>query len=198
MAVIETLEDLRELNAAHANVDPNILLRAEDEYRLQLERLQQEEDEEEIRRIFGKKDGSNPYGYLSDILVQDEEEVEEKKPAIKEKRKDDESAVVAKKVKSEPVESDEATAPTTTTKATGLSAFLQKKITPASKPEESKTQQLKSNVGLFIKKKPETQVKSEPVAKQPTTSTTSTPPATSNALAGLLNAYDDDSDESDN
>ena len=193
MAVIETLEDLRELNAAHANVDPNILLHAEDEYKLQLERLQQEEDEEEIRRIFGKKDGANPYGYLTDILVQEEEEPTEKKAPVKGKARDDDQESVAKKVKAEPVEN---AAEATATKATGLSAFLQKKIAPASKPEESKTQRLKSNVGLFIKKKPETQVKAEPV--ETVKPQTTTAPTTSNALAGLLNAYDDDSDESDN
>lgn len=188
MAVIETLEDLRELNAAHANVDTKILLQAEDEYKLQLERLQQEEDEEEIRRIFGKKDGNNPYAYLSDILVQDDEPDEAKAPVLKDKARRDNEESAAKKVKSEPVDDPEPTKP-----VTGLSAFLQKKIPPTSKSEpESKTKQLKSNAGLFIKKKPEAQAKVEPAE------TVSAKPQTSNALAGLLNAYDDDSDESDN
>ena len=55
MAVLETLEDLRELNAANAGIDPKILITAEEEYQKQLEILQKEEDEEEIKRMFGKK-----------------------------------------------------------------------------------------------------------------------------------------------
>ena len=59
MAVLETLEDLRELNAAHAGVDPKILIETETEYQKQLEILQKEEDEEEIRQIFSNKRSIN-------------------------------------------------------------------------------------------------------------------------------------------
>ena len=55
MAVLETLEDLRELNAANAGIDPKIILNAEEEYKRNLEMLQKEEDEEEIRQMFSNK-----------------------------------------------------------------------------------------------------------------------------------------------
>ena len=56
MAVLETLEDLRELNAANFNgVDPKMLLEAEEEYKKQLEWLEKQEDEEEVKRIFAQK-----------------------------------------------------------------------------------------------------------------------------------------------
>jgi hypothetical protein len=55
MAVLETLEDLRELNAANAGIDPKIILNAEEEYKRNLEILQKEEDEEEIKQMFSKK-----------------------------------------------------------------------------------------------------------------------------------------------
>ena len=55
MAVLETLEDLRELNTANANVDTAILLKKDEEMKKKLEDIQKEEDEEEIRRIFGAK-----------------------------------------------------------------------------------------------------------------------------------------------
>jgi formyltetrahydrofolate synthetase len=55
MAVLETLEDLRELNTANANVDTDILLNTEEVMKKQVEDQEREEDEEEIRRIFGTK-----------------------------------------------------------------------------------------------------------------------------------------------
>jgi hypothetical protein len=55
MAVLETLEDLRELNAANAGIDPKILITAEEEYNKQLEILQKQEDEDEIKRMFSKR-----------------------------------------------------------------------------------------------------------------------------------------------
>lgn len=54
MANLEALEDLRELNAANASVDPKIILEEEAERKRKLEEIQIEEDEEEIRRIFHK------------------------------------------------------------------------------------------------------------------------------------------------
>lgn len=65
MAILETLEDIRELNAAHASVDPKILLQEQEELKKNLLKKQEEEDEEEIRRIFGKKNS----GEVSDDHV---------------------------------------------------------------------------------------------------------------------------------
>lgn len=56
MAVLETLEDLKELNTANfAGLDPSVLIQAEEEYKKQLEILEKKEDEEEIKRIFSHK-----------------------------------------------------------------------------------------------------------------------------------------------
>jgi hypothetical protein len=56
MAVLETLEDLKELNTANfAGLDPAVLIQAEEEYKKQLEILEKKEDEEEIKRIFAHK-----------------------------------------------------------------------------------------------------------------------------------------------
>jgi hypothetical protein len=54
MAIIETLEDLRELNAANASVDTETLIKVEHEYNKQLLKLQQQEDEEEVKKILSK------------------------------------------------------------------------------------------------------------------------------------------------
>jgi hypothetical protein len=72
MAVLETLEDLKEMNAAHLTVDPNILLQEEEKLRKAIEEQEREEDEAEIRRIFGKK-VNNEKNQVYDIIVEDEE-----------------------------------------------------------------------------------------------------------------------------
>ncbi len=56
MDILETLEDLRERNTQNFNgVDPKILQQAEDEYKKQLELLEKQEDEEEIKRMFAHR-----------------------------------------------------------------------------------------------------------------------------------------------
>jgi hypothetical protein len=72
MAVLETLEDLKEMNAAHLTVDPNILLQEEEKIRKTIEEQEREEDEAEIRRIFGKK-SNNEKTQVYDIIIEDEE-----------------------------------------------------------------------------------------------------------------------------
>jgi hypothetical protein len=76
MAVLETLEDLRELNAANSVVDPNILFKDDVDYQKKLEEREKEEDEAEIRRIFGKK-------HTSDLNDDSEEIVEDLTPLSK-------------------------------------------------------------------------------------------------------------------
>jgi hypothetical protein len=68
MDVLETLEDLKERNAInYAGVDPKVLLLAEEEYKKQLELLEKQEDEEEIKRIFSKKHASKNEEILEEL-----------------------------------------------------------------------------------------------------------------------------------
>lgn len=56
MDVLDTLEDLKERNDLnYAGVDPKVLLQAEEEYKKQLELLEKQDDEAEIKRMFAKK-----------------------------------------------------------------------------------------------------------------------------------------------
>ena len=54
MAIIESLEDLKELNTKNASFDPLEIVRVQEEYEKQLQKLQEEEDENEIKRLFSK------------------------------------------------------------------------------------------------------------------------------------------------
>lgn len=54
MDMLETLEDLRELNSRHAKVDTETMLKVHEAYAQQLARLQDEEDEALVSSIFGK------------------------------------------------------------------------------------------------------------------------------------------------
>lgn len=69
MALLETLEDLRELNAANLTVDPKSLIDAEEEMKRRIEEQERAEDEAEIERIFGKK-STNPGVF--EIVVDDD------------------------------------------------------------------------------------------------------------------------------
>ena len=68
MAILESLEDIKELNSKNATYDPLTLVKVKEEYDKQLLKLQEEEDEAEIRQLFCKKK-------IQEIIS--EEEVEE-------------------------------------------------------------------------------------------------------------------------
>ncbi|XP_061171305.1 splicing factor YJU2-like [Saccostrea echinata] len=56
---IDTLEELRDMNARHAKVDHEDMLKFHAEYEKQLKRLQEEEEEKEIRAVFGELNGQS-------------------------------------------------------------------------------------------------------------------------------------------
>lgn len=56
---IDTLEELRDMNARHAKVDHEEVLKYHAEYEKQLKRLQEEEEEKEIRALFGEVNGQS-------------------------------------------------------------------------------------------------------------------------------------------
>jgi hypothetical protein len=204
MTIIETLEDLKELNAANSVVDPLALIEAEKNLRKQFEQKQIEEDEEEIRRIFGKagvKRGPDGQSTKDSVGIK-KEEVEDDD----EDDEDDESEEYIlpdkyltiksenlvnndsnKKLKTEPAEV-EIKEHGLFSKASGL--CKQPIQTPAANNNASKL--TKSTVSSFIKKKePVTTITS--IAPRSTQSSTSKS-ATSNSL-NLLAAYADDSSD---
>ena len=191
MAVLETLEDLRELNAANASVDPKILLNAEEEYKKQLEKLQQEEDEEEIKRILAKR---NNYNIILDEDVEsseEEEEIETKQSTSKIKQEFTESNA-SKKVKIEPEEFKE-------TKQSTVKLFFPKPSIDTQSQLSSVGKLKKENVASFIKKKPETNdlnnlANSDSNA---TSSVSNDKPKETASLNNLLSCYGSDSDSQD-
>ena len=76
MDILETLEDLRELNAAHASVDPKVLLEEEEKLKRDLaERLieeEREEDEMELKRILGKIKKPNTIIKSDNVLIEED------------------------------------------------------------------------------------------------------------------------------
>lgn len=56
---IDTLEEIRDMNARHAKVDHEEVLKFHAEYEKQLKRLQEEEEEREIRELFGEVNGQS-------------------------------------------------------------------------------------------------------------------------------------------
>ncbi|XP_062616109.1 splicing factor YJU2-like [Saccostrea cucullata] len=56
---IDTLEELRDMNARHAKVNHEDMLKFHAEYEKQLKRLQEEEEEKEIRAVFGELNGQS-------------------------------------------------------------------------------------------------------------------------------------------
>lgn len=166
MAALDALEDLRELNAAHAAVDASKLILEENaERRRQLELQQIEEDEAEIRRIFGNKNKEpSLYGQIEEEIIEEEEQEEESE---NEEEKDDRETETnaAKKLKSEPTEHDESESATN-------SQVKRIKVEPTTKEEEPKSSSVlfkkpvvlaapktlldtKSKISSLIKKKPE-------------------------------------------
>ena len=95
MALLETLEDLRELNAANLTVDPKSLIDAEEEMKRRIEEQERAEDEAEIERIFGKK-STNPGVFeivVDDDNVDEPETVEREYKTKKTKLENDEVEV---------------------------------------------------------------------------------------------------------
>ncbi len=219
MAVLETLEDLREMNAANLTVDPKILFEEEETLRQAIEQQEKDEDEAEIRRIFGKKGA--PKNGVFEIIVEDFDEREDE-----EELTEPVETNCAVKHKLEPVANDSVkkarveTVEEKTQVPNGSVLFPKVSLVPkepvASQPVVGQLN--KNTVTSFIKKKPLV-VKSEPVipsfnknnnninslAADPTviikpekTEPTNVGASSGNAaakpvasLASLLNAYDD-------
>lgn len=76
---IDTLEELRELSARQATVETETMLLQHREYEQQLHKLQDEEEEREIRAIFGEKEDGKVLKRLKDDLDSDEDEPKSKK-----------------------------------------------------------------------------------------------------------------------
>ncbi len=168
MDVLETLEDLRELNAAHSSVDPKILLEEEEKRKNDLiaKQMQQEkeEDEEELQRILGKI--SKPKIKSDNIIIQDD--IFSKKH--KHSSDSDEEEVVEEYTKSkvpkiDPVENN---------------GFV--------KPSLPKNNDSKLKLSLAIKKKETT---AEPIPLNTNQNILQTKPVNGNALTSLLSTYDD-------
>lgn len=132
MAILETLEDIRELNAAHASVDPKILLQEQEEMKKKMLKSQEEEDEEEIRKIFGKKNSDE---ILDDQIIEKVEDESCKKIKF-EDNFEEESSVKRIKIE-EPKNS--------------LSEFLKNPSI-----QSNNNILTKSKISSFIKKKPDT------------------------------------------
>lgn len=133
MAILETLEDIRELNAAHASVDPKILLQEQQELKKNVLKMQEEEDEEEIRRIFGKKN-------YEEVIDDHETEKVNEEPCKKNKLENEETqedSTFSKRLK-------------TTESSNALSNFLNNQ--PSQPSNNTLT---KSKISSFIKKKPD-------------------------------------------
>jgi len=83
MDMIETLEDLRNLNSRHATVDHDSIIKAQQIYVEQLAKLQEEHDENMVKSIFGRA-GEGSLKRLPD----EEEEEEEETPSLKHVKND--------------------------------------------------------------------------------------------------------------
>lgn len=179
MDILETLEDLREQNAANASIDPKILLEEEDRLRREIELREIEEDEMEIKRLFGKTASKDEF---NEVVVNDlasKAEVLEKKHKINNDEEEEEAFNSnSKKLKPDPP-----------------AVFIKPSQVQVQKTQQDK---LKSNSLMFIKKKPLV-VKSEPTETneaQASGSSGNSKPAVNN-LANLMSAYDCSSDEED-
>lgn len=145
MAVLETLEDIRELNAANASVDLKVLLEAEEEMKMRIAKEQEEEDEEEIRRIFGKSRASCE---IDEEPEEEDVEIEPKKEKREIKRVlESDDTIVLKKPKTEPDE------PTNKKASNHLGNFLTNNFDI--KPGQVQPTNSKNKISSFIKKKTE-------------------------------------------
>jgi len=210
MDVLETLEDLRELNAAHASVDPKILL--EDEEKLRQERIDKqmqeelEEDERELKRILNKI--NKPSIKCDNVLIDDD--IFDKKHKLKKDSVDEEE----EEKDNDEIEANliESLSKRVKTDEKFVKPFIPPVKTMTQNSSESGNQQLnKLKLSLGIKKKSTLETSTKPTIstnehtnnnnnqnKQSDTSKTvqSAPPSTPLGLSGLLSAYDNsDSDE---
>lgn len=187
MDVLETLEDLRERNAANfAGVDPKVLLEAEEEYKKQLVLLEKQEDEEEIKRIFSQK-YSEEDKEVSNTLKQSSGKT-------KIHSNSNQEGSESKKLKTEPVEPSDH-------KETKPGVLFKKSIIESSSTQPLVGQLKKNNVSSFIKKKP-IEIKSEPNetnVSQSLEASTSEQAKPTSSLLSLMSSYgcsDDDDDDS--
>ncbi|KAJ8315542.1 hypothetical protein KUTeg_007692 [Tegillarca granosa] len=97
---IDMLEELREMNARQANIDHEKMLELHKEYEVQLKKLQDEEEEKEIRAIFGQKEGKS-IKRLQDDSDSDEEPVKKKQVIAETEKPTDILSSDAKLTKSE-------------------------------------------------------------------------------------------------
>ena len=199
MAVLETLEDLRELNTANMSVDPKILFEEEAELARQIEQREREEDEAEIRRILGKaKTLSRPKQTNGDDADDDDDDDDDED---EDEDEDDERSV--KKQKTAATSSKAAIAEEQKANAkqsTEYNSILFPKgaaSMPSSSSFSSEVGQLKkTNVASFIKKKiPAAEEKKETVPAAPPAAPPAVP-SKPTSLATLLNAYGDSSSSS--
>lgn len=153
MAAIETLEDLRELNAAHSTVDLKALLEENEEAKRRLEKEQEEEDEREVQRLFGKKKPAvrSTVDPLCDIIEEiigevdgDESDDDQDSLSLSKKIKSEPTELDVKKIKTEHVIDENPPAPT---------SILFKK--PAASQPAPSTVLNKNKLSTLIKKKPE-------------------------------------------
>lgn len=186
MDVLETLEDLRERNAAnYAGVDPKVLIHAEEEYQKQLLLLEKQEDEEEIKRMFAKPaklTGSEEI--VEEVIVTKKAESNTKKK----NNSDFSDDPVLKKIKLEAVENEDEGKKCN-------EPVLFKKPTSVQAPLQTNTHlKLKNNAASFIKKKT-VEVKTEKTEDDSNTksigTTISTKPTTS--LLSMMSSYGSDS-----
>ncbi len=89
MAILESLEDLKELNTKNASYDPMEIVKVQEEYEKQLLKLQVEEDEMEIQRMFCKHKAT-------DDNDEDEDEEEEEEIIVFKKPKIEKEEIVKK------------------------------------------------------------------------------------------------------
>ena len=70
MDILETLEDLKERNTANfKGIDPKILQEAEEEYKKQLELLEKQEDEDEIKKMFAHRRCNESDGFVEEEIT---------------------------------------------------------------------------------------------------------------------------------
>jgi hypothetical protein len=182
MAFLETLEDLRELNAANNTIDPKAILEAEEEYKKQLEILQKEEDEAEVKRILSRDNPIKPK-VLEEIVLKEDEVDSETSEKISIKHKLEDTAQLDSELSENKKQKIEA------------SILFPKPVSYQSQPPKISElgQMSKSNISLFIKKKP-LSIKSEPI-EQDKDKDKQKSQIGANALSNLLSAYGDDDDD---
>lgn len=179
MAVLETLEDLRELNAANAGIDPKILITAEEEYNKQLEILQKQEDEDEIKRMFSKR--NSDFNEPVNEGIKMEKNFEYKTEGN-----------MSKKIKVEPEEAPQ----NKLTPTMKLLSTKTSKSTPM-QVQNSSIQFKKTDINSFIKKKSD--ALDSNLKEKSTQNTLCTNTAEkSTSLLNLMSSYGSDSDSDKN